>query len=57
MIRRNGLVHPLMVHKQNDKWVIKEGGHRYYALKALGVKTAMCVDVTEFIGERWNTDI
>jgi len=44
-IEINGLVKPLLVEKKGDIYYVKEGGHRYLALKELKKRTAKCINI------------
>jgi hypothetical protein len=43
-IKINGLVRPLLLTKKNNKWYLREGGHRYLALKELGINVVAVRD-------------
>jgi len=56
-IKVNGQVRPVLVYKNakptvKQPYSLKEGGHRYIALKELGIETIKIRDITEFMQKK-----
>ena len=52
-IKRNGLVVPLVIRKQDDYYMVVEGGHRIYAAQILKFKELPC----KIVSKEWKLKI